>query len=291
MLCRVVRAWPRLVAGTILLALFLGLGWATGITGDVIDEEALSRPGGGVFFAIALAVVSFGIVAIAVVLFAVLAPGLLNMIELLPIALILSIPVTLLRQPIGLPGWIDWAAMLALYVAAHKVLYGPWLASLGRKDTRTRRLAFEVAEPVETVWARLVPLPENAGTYYWPQADFLAPPEGSEADFVLHAPRRDGLPPSIDAYHVERLDPGCAITFASAPLPGPYGIKERQSLRLTPADPGTRVELAVTFLDVPIAHRIRLWLGNDARDFAASLKNRARGRRDNTIHGRQVLPA
>lgn len=290
MLGRILRAWPRLVAGMGLLSLSMVLAWATGIADAQTGSEQVSAPGGVVLLAISLVIAIFLVVAVPVSVLAALVPGCLGIIELFLIAIFFAIPVTLVRQMIGLPAWIDCFTIAALYLAAYQVFFGSWLDGLGRRDTRTHRACFEVPDPVEAVWSRIAPLPENAGTYYWPKAEFMSPPEGSSADFILHAPRRRGLSPAIDVFRVEALEPGRAVTLLSEPVPGGHGVKERQSLRLTPVGTGTRVELEVTFLDVPLSHRIRLWLGNDAKDFAVSLRNRAQARKDSTVHGRQVLP-
>ena len=283
MLGRIGRAWPRLFTGMALLSLFLVLGAQLGL---FHWPEDLSGPIGW----LAIAITVFICVFVPVAVFAALWPGMLGMVELVLIALVLAVPVSALRLSLDLPGWTDCIVLAGLYLAAYQVLYGDWLARLGRRDTRTRSWRYEVPDPIETVWARLAPLPENAGTYYWPKAEFLAPPEGSDADFVLHAPRRRGLAPAVEAIHVEALEPGREITYRAEPLPGSHGVKERTTLRLTSVGTRTRIELDLTFLDVPLAHRFRIWLNNDANDFAASLRNRARGRRDSSVHGRQVLP-
>lgn len=284
MLGRIGRAWPRMLVGLVLFLLFLLFGAQLGAF-EWPDD--LTGPLGW----LAIAITALICVFVPVAVFAALWPGMLGMVELVLVALVLAVPFTVLRQVLGLPGWTDCIVLACLYLAVYQMLYGDWLARLGRRDSRTHSWRYEVPDPLDAVWARLAPLPENAGTYYWPKAEFLAAPNGSNADFVLHAPRRRGLAPAVEAIHVEALEPGRALTYRAEPLPGSHGVKERQTLRLTHIGTRTRVEHEVTFLDVPLAHRFRIWLNNDAKDFAASLKYRARGRRDTSVHGRQVLPA
>lgn len=289
---RIARSWPRLVAGMTLMGLFLGLCAVTGAAGDnVMPPPPADEPLRIVAYAAAILITLFIVVSVPIVVFAVFAPSLLNLIELLALALIATIPFALLREAAALPAWVDCFAIFGFYLVFFNILSGRWLAWLGRRDSRTYRMSFVVPDGPDAVWSRIAPLPENAATFYWPKAEFMAAPEGSDADFVLHAPRRSGLQPAIEATWIEAIEPGRHLTHRSEPLPGSFGVKERQSLTLTPLGTRTKVNVQVTFLDVSLPVRIRLWLNNDASDFAASLRNRARGRRDGSVHGRQVLPA
>ncbi|MEL7461526.1 MAG: hypothetical protein AAGJ39_11245 [Pseudomonadota bacterium] len=288
---RMMRTWPRLVAGMGLLALFLGLCWATGIADQPIPPEDLNSTRGRVIFAVSMLIVIFGLVALPTWGLAAIAPGMLGLVDLFLLTLLCGIPATLALGALGAPGWTYCLMLGAIYLVLHQVFYGRWLEGVFTRDTRTRRDVFDVAEPCQVVWGRLAPLRENQDTFYWPRAQFGDAPEGSGADFALHAPRRRGLKDADELIWIEALEPSRAVTIRSEPLPGAFGVKERRALRLSEVGAHTRVEIETTFLDVSIFHRFRLWLNNDATEFAVSLKNRALGRKDRTTHGRQVLPS
>lgn len=288
---RMMRTWPRLVAGMGLLTLFLGLAWVTGIAEHPIPAEELASPRGVIIFTVALLVVVFGCVALPTWAFAALAPGMLGLVDLALMTFLFGIPATLALAALGAPGWVYCAALAAIYLAMHQIFYGRWLAGFAARDTAPYRDWFNVSEPLETVWSRLAPLPEHEGLYYWPKATFEEAPEGSDADFILRAPRRRGLKNADELVWIEAIEPGRALTLRSEPLPGTFGVKERRSLRLTEAGDQTLVRIETTFLQVSVFHRFRLWLNNDAREFSVSLKNQSMGRKDRSTHGRQMLPA
>ena len=288
---RIMRTWPRVVAGMGLLTLFLGLSWVTGIAEQPILSEDLASPRGVIIFAVALLIVVFGCVALPTWVFAALAPGMLGLVDLALMTFLLGIPATLALAVAGAPGWVYCAALAAIYLVAHQIFYGRWLSGFAARNTRPFAKTFTVTAAIDTVWARLAPLPENEGTYYWPKATFEDGPEDNDADFILRAPRRRGLKDADELIWIETLEPGRALTLRSEPLPGTFGVKERRSLRLTEVGDKTGVEVETTFLNVSPFHRFRLWLNNDAREFSVSLQNQSMGRKDRSTHGRQMLPA
>lgn len=288
---RMMRANRRLLVGMGLLSLFLALGWVTGLGEQPIPTEELQSTQGMVIFAIALFIVIFGCIALPVWVLAAVAPGMLAVVDLMLLTLVITVPVTVVFKPLGLPGFAYFAAFLAIYLGLQRIFYGPWLAGVGQKDTRTYRAVFEVPETIETVWAKLAPLPENAKTFYWPKAEFRAAPEGSGADFVLFSPRRWGLQDAIEAAWVEHHVPGREVTLRLEPQKDSFSANERLSLRLSPVGARTRIEIEVTFLQMSPFHRFRVWLGHDAREFALSLKSHALGRPDRTVFGRQARRA
>ncbi len=288
---RIARTSRRVLFGGLLLTLFLLLSWVTGI--GVLPEDFSELSGAveiGIFVLALLIVVGMLIGGPAIVL-AVVAPGMLPLIDLVAMALVLGIPMTLAMTALDLPYWAYCLGLFGIFLVLQKVFYGPWLKGFMAKDSQTYRMAFEVPEAPETVWARLAPLPENERSYHWPKATFTKAPDGSDADFTLTSPRRSGLKDAVEAVWIEDLSEGQAITIRTKPLNGGAAISERFSLSVRPVGPRTRVEIGNTFLEASLFHRFRIWLNNDPRDFGVCLRNRAQGRRDGSVHGRQVLPA
>ncbi|MDJ1009766.1 MAG: hypothetical protein QNJ13_18320 [Paracoccaceae bacterium] len=287
MLGRIGRAWRRMVVGIGLTFVFVVLSFATGAAERSLDGE----PTPAVFLALGALIAAAIVVTALVALLAAVAPGSLPVVELVAMSLILTLPYAVFRAELGIPAWTEMVALFAIILVLDRVSTGQLLAGLGRRDTRPQRTTFLAPYPVQEVWSLIVPLPENAGTYFAPGAAFMDPPEGSDASYVLYQPKRSHLAQSPEAYWVETIDPPGAVTFRTAPLAGGPGVPDRQSFRLTAIGTRTQVEVEVSYLDVPLLRRIRLWLNNDPGDYFASLRNHAFGRRDSSIHGRQVLPA
>jgi len=207
------------------------------------------------------------------------------------VALVAMVPFGLARMSAGLPAWIDCVFFGAAIFALSHITAGLWLTGLGRRDTALKRAVFEVPGSVDEVWSRIVPLPENAGAYYWPRAAFLAPPEESDADFILLSPVRSHINTPLEAFWIEAREADGMVTLRSKPLPGSSGLSERRTFRLEPVGSGTRVGIDLRFLDVPLGRRIGLWINNDPNEYFASLRAQASGRRDRSLHGRYMLAA
>jgi hypothetical protein len=286
---RVLRARRRMIVGTFLLTLWIVLV-LTGYN-DVPQNVELSSFGGWALFVTACFILAVPIVCVTVFLLALLEPGLLPAVEVALAASAATMFVSLARMAAGLPWWIDFIVLFAAWWTLSQILAGLWLSHLGRRDTPVRRTVFVVAEPADKVWSRIVPLPENAGTYYWPKAMFLAPPDGSDADFVLLSPRRGHLPQLLEANWIEAREADRSVTLRSAPLPGSSTASERRTYRLEPVGTGTRVEIEVGFLDVPLGRRVALWISNDPGNYLDSLRDQASGRPDRSVFGREMLPA
>lgn len=285
------RAWRRLLAGMALLAAFLVLSWSSGAEALPFDPDLHGPVATTLILGLTAVITALIIVAPPLFILTTIAPGLLAIIETLMIALIVSIPFLMARRDLGLPAWIDCVVLGAWAYSISKVLSGLWLPRLARRDTAAATTRFLVGEPHQDLWARLVPLPENRATYYWPRAQFMAAPDGSDADFVLEQPVRRNLVKPLDAIWVEALQPGRSITFRSEPVSDPHGMKERQTITLEPMGDRTMVTVTATFLDVPLGARFRLWMNNEPKDYFASLKYHAKAVKDRSIHGLQALPA
>ncbi|MEL7026676.1 MAG: hypothetical protein AAGO57_05525 [Pseudomonadota bacterium] len=288
---RMGRAWRRIAVGTLLFSILLWVTWHAGVLPDAPSLDEVQTPTDIAAFAIAIVIVAFGCVAVVVWTLAVLMPGLLASVDLLLLTLLLGLPLATLLSDANLPGLAIWVVYMAIFFALDRMIYGTWLSEILPRNSKTKVTAFEIAEPLGDVWARLAPLPENAGRYYWPNAGFRDPPPGSDADFVMQAPRRWGLKDVQDEIWIEDLDPGRSVTLRSRPMSKGTAVSERLQLRLWEVGDKTRVELQITFLRPSIFQRFRIWLSNDVEDFFASQKNRALGRRDGTVHGRQMRPA
>ena len=288
---RIARTSRRVAFGGALLILFIALGWATGLSEVPAELQYIDGAVEIAVFLVAVILVILILIGAPAIVLATLAPGMLPLIDLVAMSLVVGVPLTLLMRVFEPPYWTYCIGLFAIYLVLQRIFYGPWLGSFRAKNSKTYKNSFEVPEAPDAVWARLAPLPENAKSYYWPKAEFSAPSEGSDADFVLTSPRRKGLQDSVEAVWIENLDPGRTMTIRSQPLNGGASVQERYSLTVSPVGPRTRVEIENTFVEASAFQRFRVWLNNDANDFGASLKNRALGRRDGSVHGRQVLPA
>ena len=151
---RIMRTWPRVVAGMGLLTLFLGLSWVTGIAEQPILSEDLASPRGVIIFAVALLIVVFGCVALPTWVFAALAPGMLGLVDLALMTFLLGIPATLALAVAGAPGWVYCAALAAIYLVAHQIFYGRWLSGFAARNTSGRNTGQgQVADKLNTTGA------------------------------------------------------------------------------------------------------------------------------------------
>lgn len=282
MLGRLSRQWRRLLVGMALLIVSLALYWTLHGAPDDVRFNAI--------FAMSVVLAALIVVGAAIAALSLVAPGSLPLVELLLITLILCVPLTYVRHQLGIPAWTDCILLGAMIVLTERVLYGDWGQGLMRRDSGPHVTRFTVPLPTDEVWKRIVPLPEHAASYFRPATDFLPAPEGSDADFILHAKRRWGLKDSVEAIHIEEYDGHSRFCYRAEPSQGSTLPAERIGIRLTPQGDGTRVEMSTTFLNAPLGTRLRLWLGRDAWDYTASVRNRLTGRRDGTVHGRQIAP-
>lgn len=281
-------AWRRIIVCSVLLTLSLVLILATA---DVPDGTArIPAHVGGPLYLLLLAIMSVATVVIIVVPLALIAPRLLPFVDAGFAPVSLTVLIGLARAQTGLPAWLDGVVFAAGVIAVLQITSGVWLRRLGRRDTRVLRTVFDVPRPAEEIWSRIVPLPENAGAYYWPGAAFRAPEDGSDADFVLLLPRRRHLPQHLDAVWIDACETGRSATLRSAPLPGSPGPAKLRRFRLQPVGEGTRVEIDVSFIDVPLGRRVGLWINNDPGNDLDSLRVEASRRPQRSVLGRYMGP-
>lgn len=286
MLDRILRQYRRLGFGMLMFSIFMGayavfVGWPGT---DNFPQDSIAI----ISMTLAVLITAFLIVGAAIVVLGIIAPGSLPLIEIVSIALFVGTPLVALRKTLGLSSHFDLIVILGALILVERLIVGDWGAKIRRRDVAPKTTRFTVPLSPEEVWKKVVPLPGHGASYFRPSTDFLAAPDGSDADFVMHSKRRWGLKDSVEQVYVEANDPCTHFRFRSEASLGSAMPGERVDIRLAPGTDGTTMDLTVAFLNVSLGMRLRLWLGQDARDYAKSVRNRLLGRRDGTIHGSQI---
>ncbi len=289
MLDRLQRQWRRFVLCTLLFGLFVTSAALFGMWQVLPDPH---EPDAGLWIALTLLVVG-----VPLVLATYLAPFCLQAMEIVLLALIsVAILHPVLDRLTGADGVGPWAYGLTLFITysgIYKLVYGDLLIDVWRSDIPARTTNFMIDRPIEDVWAGLFPSPETAARRYWPQTQFLAPPSGTEADFLMILPRKDGYNDSSTLLTIEAAKPRTYFRTLSRPLiassrRGDYSVREEITLT-EHANERTEVSLTRSFMNVPFGIRLFWFLMEDLKDAASCMKARLEGKRDWSLLGAQLL--
>lgn len=287
MFFRVVRQFRRFLLGSFLLTLFMGallgqgvLDWPTNLAGPLL--------------ALAWVITLILVIGIPVAILAVLMPALLPLVELWLITLLVlalvETPLLVLLDEQSLPGWLSCVVLFIGFIGVERVLYGPWLSRVWRRDMAPRTSRVTVRTGAEKAWCALFPDPAHADAFYWPEASFLPAPEGSGADFILSMPRRTGYKNTLAEVIVEASEPGRYFRYRTRPLPGSGDPAQIVEVRIAPeGGERSRITYSEQFLDVTFGQRLFFYLNHGFRDTLASLRARLDGRKDRSIQGQQML--
>ena len=276
------RQWRRIMLGAALVIAFLG---AMILTGNQAAPD-LSGPPVVAVLAIALTglIVSGGLTLVL----SVLRPGFLPLVERGFLVLSLAGLILPALAPLGLPGWSSCGVFALLFLAVSYALAGSWqsrFAGPGRPHTGQ----FRVALPLDEVRRRVIPDPATISRHYWPGSRVADAPDGSDADFVLTRPRHGRWPDCVMNVRVTEDVPGRLWTIEAAPVEGDASPPTRTRIGLAPTPRGTHVTVTEQILSALPGHRLDWWLMGDFHDHLASMKARLTGRRDLSIHGRQMV--
>ncbi|MGB5560334.1 MAG: hypothetical protein WBN04_20260 [Paracoccaceae bacterium] len=290
MIDRLLRQWRRFLLCTILFGLFMTLAAISGMWQISPYPRGLSA---GISIALTLLIV----VVVPLVLATYFAPSCLPAMEIVLMALIaVAILRPILELLIGADGVGPWSyglTLLIAYFGIYKLIYGDWLTDFWRRDVPTRTTNFTIDRPIEEVWAGLFPSPETAARYYWPQTQFVAPPAGTGADFLMISPRKDGYNDSSALLNIEAAKSRTHFRILSRPLisssrQGDYSMREEVTLT-EHANEGTEVTLTRSFMNVPFGTRLFWFLMEDIKDAASCMKARLEDKRDWSLLGAQLL--
>lgn len=289
MFARLVRQYRRIG----FIALLLGLYFVLALVAGQADAPVMAGPvAGPIGVLLALLIVA----AVPTLVLALLLPGFLPLLELWLLAILLAAALDPLVAPLltalDAPALTYCLSLLLAFVMVERCLYGPWLRNLHRRDMRARTHSFTIRATPAELWPVLVPDPRHVDRYHWPQASFLAPEQGSDADLVLILPRRTGYKDAaFDIVTEAREDPR-HVTYRALPRAGCDDPAERVQIELAPIDE-TRTKITYTrqLLDIPIGKRLFFWLSHDFRDTCASLRARLSKRPDRSLQGAQMLRA
>lgn len=287
MLARLARQYRRIGVVALLLGLFL----AWGVSNGHVEAGVMSGPFvGPISLLLALLIMA----AVPTLALAILLPGLLPLMELWLLALLLGAAFDPLVVPlfsaVGAPALTYCLTLVIAFVLVERCLYGPWLRNLLRRDMRARTQSFTIQATPAALWPVVVPDPVHAERYHWPQASFLSPEPGNDADLILLLPRRTGYKDAAFDIYMEARENLQHVAFRALPRPGCDDPAEKVRIELTPVDDThTKVTYTRQLLDLPIGKRLFFWLGNDFRDTCASLRARLAKRPDRSLQGAQML--
>ena len=275
------RQWRRVLVGAILLEVFLILGVLVGL--------GVPLEGGGPFGTLVAAtiIVVLAIPAAMALILAVLRPGALSLIEWLGLSLVLGALTAPLLVLVELPALVICLHVGLVMLASHWLLGGAWQARFAGPG-RPRTARFRVPLPPEEVRQGLRPDPNRPEGHYWPGTRFLPPPPGSDADFVMVRPRRGGLRDETWLTTVEDHADGYGFSLMLRPVSDGVDPHATLDFAIAPRPRGTEVRVRQTVLRARPGQHLFWWLGSDLRDHCASMHARLTGRRDLSMHGRQM---
>ncbi|KEO51842.1 hypothetical protein [Thioclava pacifica] len=281
MLRRLMNQWPRFVAGTVLL---LG-AMLINVTRIPEAQTLLSTPLGWVSLVLACAI----FVGVPLVIFTLFLPSLLALIELTPATMILSAPLLKLAQGLGVSGFANALIFLVVFMALEHLLNGRLAHLLPTVSLGPRRVQFHTSHPPEEVWARIVPDPATIGRYYQPGSLILPPPEGSDAEFILASPRRQGYSDTTALVHRPLLEaPHRARVVEDTLHNQDKTMREIIDYEITPEGHGSKVTLTIRYEGITLGTWKHLSFYSIHRDLAMCLKARLDGKRDFSMLGRQI---
>ena len=276
------RQWRRILLSTLAFMAFVAVGRALGYPG----MEGLT--GGPVLIVVSVFLACLIVVTGATLVLSVLMPTLLPLVERTGVALILATPAGPVLAAWGWPGWTQCVVLFVAIQAVSYAVAGGWQARLARPG-RPRTGSFTTRLPMAEVRRRLIPHPADAASYYWAGTSFAEAPDGSDADFVMTRPRRGALPDAVDAVRIREEVPGRLWSWEAVPVDGGAAPAVRTTVGIAPTARGTRVTVCEQVFSAPPGMLLHWWLSGDFRDHLASMKARLAGRRDVSIHGRQMV--
>ncbi|WP_170381269.1 hypothetical protein [Ruegeria atlantica] len=228
-----------------------------------------------------------------IIVFSLLATFMLPLMEIWLVSLIVLMlvftPMRALLPADSIPGWVDCIALGALSILTYLAVYGSWFGGIMKKHMKKHTKTFHLTGDPEDIWNAFFPNPENPDRYYWPNTQFLPPPNGSKASFVMTLPRRGDLENMTQKVFIEYAQPFSEFRFSTRSLPGCSDPNQIVEVKITPTGTKCQVEYTRQLIDVPIGKRLFLYLSNDFRDTVHSMKRRFSGRRDGSLQGRQML--
>lgn len=273
------RQWRRILLAAAFLAASLVLAALTGRAPGDVETDPLG------IFVLAAFLTSLVVVTPLAALLSALAPRLLALFEPAGMALFTGVAVMPAWTRLGLPEWADCLLIGGLIYLAGVVLDGRWQARFAGPG-RARTASVTIARPGDAVWRALRPDPSRPEAHYWPGTAI----EGEDPwRFVMVRPRRGRLPDERVSVAVEEAVPGRHFTMTLEPEGA--GPRLRLETGLAETEKGTRVTVTEQVLSATPGARFFWWLSADLKDHLASMKNRIEGRRDPTLHGRQMIRA
>ncbi|KIC35263.1 hypothetical protein [Leisingera sp. ANG-M7] len=288
MFSRIFRQYRRFLLGCALLTLGTILATELGFS------EPFEVEGPPVLTAISLILAVVILMGLLITVFTLLLPAWLPMVEVVLLALLLSLPLEpvwqLVAAKTGAPDWISCFLLAGLIVAVERFIYGSWQPRSWRRDLKPCTTTFTVPGTPEIVWAKLAPIPAHKESYYWPDASFLPSKENSSADFILSLPRKDIYKDVLVEIRINKSDAPRHLSYRADPLAKGNEVAYAVEFRIDPiSHERCRVTYSRQLLSVTPGKRLFLYLTNDFRDMRASLRARLSGRRDRSIQGLQML--
>lgn len=238
------------------------------------------------------AIILILVIGLPVAFLALVLPPLLGLVELFLLALILMAVIEpLASAALGrpFPGWASCLLLMAAFLMLERLIYGPWLNGVWRRDMRRMTGSFVTTASSDDVWAALLPDPETGAAFYWPGATFLPASTGSGADFVLSLPRRSGFKNTLAEITIETKEHPRHFRYRARPLAGSADPEQVIEVRIEPIEGSrTRVTYTEQNIDTPPGQRLFFYLHHGFRDTLASLRARVERRKDRTIQGSQM---
>ena len=282
------RQWRRIVLGTGLMMLFMGICLRLGI----VEDHGLSGMLGLVSIILAALIIS----ASVTVILALFLPGMLSWVEIIGLLLVVSAALTPLWERLkpdhGMGEVFEVGLMIALVLGIDWLIYGDWQNRFRNNKTSLDQRTIRLKSDPMTVWHALRPDPENPSDHYWPGTSFMPVPEGVDADFLMMRPTKSGFKDETLLVSLEDQVPGAALTIKSWPL-NPQDAENasiQMDMRLKELpNGGTELKVRETTSRATWGQRFDWWLSNDLADHMASMRARIDSEFDGSIHGSQMV--
>lgn len=284
MIARIARQYRRFIVASLIFSAFAAIGT---ILGHIEIPQDLRHPVIGPLTWVILLILVIGL---PIMLATLILPGFLPLIELWLVTLLLLALISPILTNANTPGWVHCVIFLGVFLVVERMIYGPWLSGLWRRDITPKTAYLTLPGAPEDIWPRLCPTPGQIDLFYWPGATILPKPEGAVGDFVLSLPRRGVAKDDLAAITIEAETYPTHLRYTTTPMSGSPTPPTVIDIRLTKLDEGrSRLTYSQSFEDVPMGQRLFFYLAHNSGDTLASIRARLSGRRDWSLQGAQML--
>lgn len=284
MIARIARQYLRFIFASLIFSAHVAIGT---IFGHVEVPPVLLHPVIGPLSWVILLILVIGLPIMLVTL---VLPGFLPLIELWLVTLLLSALISPLAANTNTPGWVNGLILMGLFIVVERMMYGPWLSRLWRRDMAPKTADLTLPGTPEDIWPRLCPTPGRVDLFYWPGATILPTPEGTAGDFVLSLPRRGTAKDDLVAITIEDQTYPTHLRYRTTPMSGSPTPGATIEICLTNLDDTrSNIGFTQTFHNVSFGQRLFFYLGHNFRDTVASIRARLCGRRDWSLVGAQMV--